>query len=183
MRIIAGTLRSRRLQSPSGLATRPTLDQTRESLFNILQNRVAGARVLDLFAGSGALGLEALSRGADSAVFCDSSREAVRCVRQNIEALGLDQQARLLQMDWSRALETLSAEGEQFDLIFLDPPYDLGLDGVLSAIAQQGLLAQEGLITAEHDRRQAISLPAGLERYRQKDYRGTQIDFIRWEAS
>ena len=122
MRIIAGEMRSRTILAPKGTDTRPTLDRTRESLFNIIAAWCPDARVLDLYAGSGALALEAISRGAQSAVLCDSSREAARVIKANIEALRVQDRARLLPMMDSQALALLGREGARFDLVFLDPP-------------------------------------------------------------
>ncbi|MBR6029865.1 MAG: 16S rRNA (guanine(966)-N(2))-methyltransferase RsmD [Clostridia bacterium] len=149
MRIIAGEARSRTIETPKGLDTRPTLDRVRENLFNILSPRVPGARVLDLFAGSGALSLEALSRGAARAVMVDCQRAASQCQRQNAERLGMADRTRILLCDWKQAARTLAAAGERFDLIFLDPPYAMrGMEEVTAAMA--GLIAPEGLLVTEH---------------------------------
>ena len=117
MRIIAGEMRSRTILTPKGTDTRPTLDRTRESLFNIIAAWCPDARVLDLYAGSGALALEAISRGAQSAVLCDSSREAARVIKANIEALRVQDRARLLPMMDSQALALLGREGARFRLL------------------------------------------------------------------
>ena len=121
MRIISGSARGRTIVAPQGMDTRPTQDYVRESLFNILRADVPGARVLDLFAGSGALGLEALSRGAEHAVFVDSARAAVACVRRNVETLRMDGRCQVLACDWRAAAQRLAGGG--FDLVFIDPPY------------------------------------------------------------
>lgn len=118
MRIIAGEARSRTILAPEGRDTRPTLDRVRENLFNILQWQCPGARVLDLFAGSGALALEALSRGAAEAVLADCDARAVRVERQNVEALGFSQRARVFQADWRETVRKLSAEGGAFSWYF-----------------------------------------------------------------
>ena len=118
MRIIAGEARSRTILAPEGRDTRPTLDRVRENLFNILQWQCPGARVLDLFAGSGALALEALSRGAAEAVLADCDARAVRVERQNVEALGFSQRARVFQADWRETVRKLSAEGRAFSWYF-----------------------------------------------------------------
>ena len=110
LRIIAGTARGRRLEAPEGRDTRPTLDRVRENLFNMLQGKCMDARVLDLFAGSGALSLEALSRGADFAVLADRDREAVRIQRKNLESLGFSHRARVLQSPWEATLRVLAPE-------------------------------------------------------------------------
>src|SRR5215208_7039866 len=120
MRVIAGTYGGRRLQAPSGTDTRPTADRVREALFSILGARVDGARVLDLFAGSGALGLEALSRGAAGVTFVERAPAALRVLRANLAALGAD--AEIVPSDALRWLGAASAASRQYDLVFLDPP-------------------------------------------------------------
>lgn len=149
MRIIAGSARGRAIQAPEGRDTRPTLDRVRENLFNVLARRVMDARVLDLFAGSGALALESLSRGASSAVMVDHDRAAIRCVRANVESLRFGPRARVMQADWQAALATLAAEGARFDLVFLDPPYAMAdLSPVTASLWP--LLSPEGLVVIEH---------------------------------
>lgn len=152
MRIIAGTARSRVIQAPKGQDTRPTLDQVREALFNILQTRCPDAKVLDLFAGSGALALEALSRGAEMAVLSDLSPQVIKIIKGNVEALGFQDQAVVLQGDWKKTLAHLKTAGETFDLIFLDPPYKMeDLTEVTNTILAGNLLSEDGLVVVEHD--------------------------------
>ena len=150
MRIIAGEMRSRTLLAPKGTDTRPTLDRTRESLFNILAAECPEARVLDLYAGSGALALEALSRGAESAVLCDCSREAARVIRQNIASLRLEDRARFLFMQDLQAVALLGREGAKFDLVFLDPPYRLDTAPACRALAEARVLLPDALVVIEH---------------------------------
>ena len=178
MRIIAGRFGSRRIEAPKGMDTRPTLDQTRESMFNVLQGEAEGARVLDLFAGSGALGLEALSRGAVWAVFCDTGREAVKVLRANIAALGVGDETRVLVEDCFAALDRLASEEERFDLIFLDPPYTRDAGPVMKKILSHNLLSDSGLIVLERDAGTALSIPEGLLVRRSKVYGRTALDFI-----
>ena len=150
MRIIAGEARGRRIDAPTGRNTRPTLDRVRENLFNILQNRLIGRTVLDLFAGSGALSLEAISRGAAFAVMVDSSREAHRVQMRNTEGLGFSDRAEILLCDWHQAVSRLKSEGRTFDLVFLDPPYSMtDLQEVFRAI--HPLLSADGLVILEHE--------------------------------
>src|SRR5881296_2139751 len=126
VRIIAGAFKGRRLKTPSGDAVRPTGDRVREAWFSILQRPLDGARVLDLFAGSGALGLEALSRGAARAVFVDRDRRAVEVLRANLEALGVaSEEAEVRPVSAQRAVRDALSRSEAYDLVFLDPPYRL----------------------------------------------------------
>lgn len=182
MRIVGGTYRSRTLSAPKGLTTRPTLDQTREAVFNILQMRVAGARFLDLYAGSGAVALEAVSRGADSAVLCDQSRAACACIRENIARLGCADRTRLLEMPDQRAIALLEKEKTQFDLIYLDPPYAMDLTPVLASLKDAGLLAEGGLIIAEHAANAEFDAPQGWRMARRKVYRDTALSFYEEDA-
>ena len=150
MRIIAGEKKGRRIEAPEGRETRPTLDRVRENIFNMLQTRMGGARVLDLFAGSGALSLEALSRGAEFAVLADRDRDALRIEKKNIEALEYEEKTRVIPGDWSRTTEKLRTEGEEFDLIFLDPPYAMrDLEKVTEALLP--LAAEGAWMVIEHE--------------------------------
>ncbi|MGH7334716.1 MAG: 16S rRNA (guanine(966)-N(2))-methyltransferase RsmD, partial [Candidatus Rokuibacteriota bacterium] len=127
MRVIAGALKGRRLVTPRGSLTRPTADQVRIALMDTLMPWLPGARLLDLFAGAGGVGIEGLSRGATHAVLVERDRRAAAALRENVEALGLGEMARVLHMDVERALARLAAEGQHFDVVFLDPPYDTSL--------------------------------------------------------
>jgi 16S rRNA (guanine966-N2)-methyltransferase len=150
MRIVAGTHRGRRIAAPSGRATRPTSDRVREAIFSIV-GPVDGLDVLDLFAGSGALGLEALSRGAATATFVDRSPRAAAAVRANAASLGLDDRARVVRRDWRAALATERAAGRRFGLCLCDPPYSLvnriagGMGAALSPLMTPG-----GTVVIEH---------------------------------
>lgn len=148
MRIITGTARGARLKAPKGIDTRPTADRVKESLFSILGQRVRGARVLDLFAGTGGLGLEALSRGAVAAVFVD--RATIPLIRENAVHTHLLENAQFLRQDVFSAVSCLAAAGERFDLIFCDPPYEKGLwQRVLSALDGSPLLSPGALVMVE----------------------------------
>lgn len=175
MRIIAGTAKSRRIEAPAGRGTRPTQDYVREALFNILQSRVEGAQVLDLFAGSGALSLEALSRGARQAVLVDAARQAIGVTHRNIAALGFEDRCQVIPADALRALERL--KGRQFDLVFLDPPYDLDATPFLQALSMARLIAPQGLVVLEHQKgREPPAIP-GLKLESQRVYGDTGITF------
>ena len=149
MRIITGKARGTKLNTLSGEATRPTAERTKEAVFSMLQNEIAGTRVLDLFAGSGQLGLEALSRGAEYAVFNDSSREAAAIIRANVEKTHFTDMCAILSNDWKPVLRRLAGR-ERFELIFLDPPYAGGfLPKVLAKMLEWDLLAEGGIIVFE----------------------------------
>lgn len=124
MHIFSGIFRSRKIVAPKGSETRPTSGRLREALFNICQGEIEGACFLDLFAGSGAMGLEALSRGAVKATFVDNSKESIRCIRTNIEALDLEKSCNVIYGDVFNSIKDLAKAGQTFDLIYADPPYE-----------------------------------------------------------
>ena len=163
LRIIAGLFKNRVLKVPKKSETRPTSGRLRETVFNILQQEIEGAHFLDLFAGSGAIGLEALSRGALSATFVDSSRECITCIEENIALLGVKEKSRLFCLDAFQAIKRFSEKKEQFDLIFVDPPYEtfslvegekvsLGIR-ILLEIDRLSLLKPNGTLFIEESKR------------------------------
>jgi 16S rRNA (guanine966-N2)-methyltransferase len=173
MRIIAGALRSRRIEAPAGLATRPTSDRLRETLFNVLAPRIADAVFLDLYAGSGAVGIEALSRGARQVVFVERAQPALKVLRANLQALQLTAGFRVQAESASAFLRGPRSGGAAFDVIFLDPPYDAAGEyetvlGWLGAAAEDriahvqeqragsGWLAEGAVVIAEHRRKEAL---------------------------
>lgn len=157
MRVIAGEARGRRLETREGMEVRPTPERVKEALFNILQFQIEGRRVLDLFAGSGQLGLEALSRGAAHAVFVDASRDSLEVVKRNIRALGMEAKSSVFQMDFSAFL---LRRQEPFDIVFLDPPYRSGcLEKALPLVA--AVTAPGGTIIAEHPTDEELPEEAG----------------------
>ena len=151
VRIIAGTARGRKLETLDGLETRPTLDRVKEALFGSLQFRIPYAEILDLFAGSGNLGLEAASRGAKRVVFNDKNPACVSIIRQNVQALGFSEIAAVWNLDYAAAIDRLSNENAAFDLAFLDPPYreELSGDAVLR-LFEKRLIKRGGLVVLEH---------------------------------
>ena len=154
MRVITGSARGRRLRELEGLETRPTTDRVKESMFNILQFDIEGSRVLDLFAGTGQLGIEALSRGAAAAVFVEQRRDAVALIRENLKLTGLTDRARVVSGD---ALSYLAGAGERFDLVFLDPPYAAGLwKPALEALSRFDILLDHGIILCESPQDEAL---------------------------
>jgi len=149
VRIISGKIRGLKLNSPSGTDTRPTLDRVKEAIFSMLTPYLNDAVVLDLFAGSGALGLESLSRGACKAVLVDSSSDAISCIKSNISAARMENSTDIYKTDALRYLEQCS---DCFDIIFLDPPYFAGIyDKVIGIISERNLLSENGLIVVEWD--------------------------------
>ena len=157
MRIIAGEFKGRRIDAPKGSDTRPTLDRVKESLFGIIQFELYGRTVLDLFAGSGSLGIEAMSRGARLVVFNDASSECARLIRQNLEKLHASSAFEVFARDGLDLLTMLERRQAQFDIVFLDPPYDCDATEVLSEISSEGILSEDGLVVYEHkeDRKSA----------------------------
>lgn len=152
MRIIAGSKKGQVLFAPQGDNTRPTLDRVKEALFGILQFELPGAIVLDLFAGSGNLGLEALSRGAAFALFCDHDKKSAAIVKKNIEKLKLEEKAQLIVGDFSQVIQTASRLGRKFDVVFLDPPYASDLaQRAISLLTQTSILSCNAIIAVEHD--------------------------------
>ena len=147
MRVITGTARGRKLGQLQGMETRPTTDQVKESIFNIIQFDIEGRRVLDLFAGTGQLGIEALSRGAASCTFVDQRKDAVGLVRANLKLCQLSDKARVVQ---GEALSFLSTVREQYHLVFLDPPYQMDLlENAIKKIAEIDMLTENGIIICE----------------------------------
>ena len=183
MRIIGGSARGRSLAAPPGSKTRPTQDHVRESLFNIIRWDLPEARVLDLFAGTGALALEAVSRGASEAVLIDADRDACQAIRKNMETSRLGAQCRLLSMDYTQALTLLAHEGQQFDVVFIDPPYRMENTGEMcAALYERGLLAEGFFIVVEHRRGMPPLLDLRFEAYDLRRYGDTEITLVRRSA-
>ena len=155
MRVISGVARGTKLNSIDSTDTRPTLDRVKEALFNIIQNIIDDSIVLDLFAGSGAIGIECISRGAKKAYFCEKSHEAVKMIRQNIEKTTFTDKSEILQQDYKKALKNYSVRNIKFDIVFLDPPYknDIAVDAVQDII-ELGLLRKNGVIIIETDEKE-----------------------------
>nr|PZN40081.1 MAG: 16S rRNA (guanine(966)-N(2))-methyltransferase RsmD [Bacillota bacterium] len=187
MRIIAGRARGHRLKTVKGRGIRPMLDRVKESLFNILQPRLPGAAVLDLFAGSGSIGLEALSRGAARCTFVELEPAHIRVLQENLAATGLGEgaQVEVLRRDVLRAIPELAARGEVYDLVFVDPPYGRDLvPPVLAALAEAGLVAPDGVVVAHHHHKDPAPDRAGdLARFRQLRFGEIGISLYRREPA
>jgi len=181
VRIIAGAYKGRRLATPRGETTRPTADQVRIALLDTLMPWLPEARVLDLFAGAGGVGLEALSRGAAHATFVERDARAVQALRANVTTLGVERAARIVRDDVRRALQTLWREGGRFDVVFLDPPYD-GDDVVstLEALGGIDLLADGAVVVAQHlTKRAPDASVGGLTAFRARRFGETTLTFFR----
>jgi 16S rRNA (guanine966-N2)-methyltransferase len=184
MRVIAGALKGRRLLTPRGPATRPTADQVRIALMDTLTPWLPGARVLDLFAGAGGVGLEALSRGAPHATFVESRAPAVAALEANVRTLDVETQARVLRLDVGRALGRLAAEGARFAIVFLDPPYETDLAArTLEALGTGGVLAPGAIVVAQHrTKRPPAPEVGGLKAFRTRRFGETTLTFFRAEG-
>jgi 16S rRNA (guanine(966)-N(2))-methyltransferase RsmD len=151
MRIITGKFRGRRLKTPRGLDVRPTSDRLRETLFDIIAGRTDGSVMVDVFAGTGAVGLEALSRGAREVVFIESAKEGCRLIQENLATLGIGSGYRLIQQDVYAALRHLARQGFKADLVFMDPPYQWGTyRDLLSTVFGKGIAAEPSIVILEH---------------------------------
>ena len=181
MRIISGLARGTKLYTLEGENTRPTLDRVKEPLFSIIQNYIKDSIVLDLFAGSGALGLEALSRGAEKAVLCDKSYEAIEIIKKNINKTHFEEKTKVLCMDYKKCLSSIS---EKFDLIFIDPPYklDIAVNSV-EIILDNNLLSPDGIIVIETDEEereiQKIKTLSNIEIINLRTYGRVKLIFLK----
>ena len=178
MRVISGKSRGCKLKAPEGLSTRPTTDRIKESLFNILAPDIYDCRFLDIFSGSGAIAIEALSRGAKEAVLIDSSDKAMAVIRENLIHTKLSDNAETMKSDVFSALKTLGSKGRRFDIIFMDPPYAAGLyEKTLETIVRCNILADDGYIVAEQSSDDEAVYIEGLKNYRINDYKTTKMVF------
>jgi 16S rRNA (guanine966-N2)-methyltransferase len=181
VRIISGELRGRRLRAPAGAATRPTSDRLRESLFNILGAEIVNSRFLDLYAGSGAVALEAASRGAESVVAVESARRAFAVLEDNVELCRMRDRVQTINKDAAAVLKAFAADDVRFDIVFVDPPYDSDeYTRVLPLLGTLGLLEPDGLVVVEHDARRPLLGEFGLLRnYRDVTHGASTISFFR----
>lgn len=180
MRVIAGNLRGKTLYSMHGRQTRPTTDRVRESIFNILASRIPGSVVLDLFAGTGALGIEALSRGARFTVFADNSRKAIAVIRRNIRACRLEHSTFVIKRDICRSLQGIHSVCRDVDLVMMDPPYNRELiPGALLSLSSSNLLKAGASIVVEHSHLEPV--PGDSAHFRisdQRKYGQTLVSFF-----
>lgn len=155
MRVIAGSRKGRRLKMPKARRVRPTMDKVREAIFDILDRSVAGRRVLDLYAGSGSLGIEAISRGAKCGTFVDNNPGCIKTIKQNLASLGFEAGSKVLNLDAIRALRHLSKLGEKFDLVFIDPPYGEAKIS-LHRVAKSDILSPHCVVVVEHYKKEVL---------------------------
>ena len=182
MRVISGSARSLKLKTLEGLDTRPTTDRIKETLFNMIQNNIYDCSFLDLFSGSGAIGIEALSRGAEKCVFVDNKTKAIDVINENLEFTKLKEKALVLAKSYELAIKELESKNDAFDVVFMDPPYDKGLEkNVLELLAKSVIINNDTIIIVEAsldtDFDYADSL--GFEVYREKLYKTNKHIFIR----
>lgn len=181
MRVIAGTRRSMPLKSPKGMDTRPTQDRTKETLFNVLQMEIAGSEFLDLFAGSGSIGIEALSRGAAHATMVENARPAIQCIKDNIAFTKFNNESTVMEMDVLSALERLRGHKE-FDIIFMDPPYMMEIEAqILSILKNMDYVTEYTTIVIEMGLKRDMSFVEdnGFQVVKLKEYKTNQHVFIK----
>lgn len=181
MRVISGKCRGTHLLAPEGMETRPTTDRIKETLFNMIAFDLPECEFLDLFSGSGGIGIESLSRGAKRAVFVDQGKKPLTCIKANLEKTRLNQDAEVMGMNVLDAVKTLGRRKEKFDIIFMDPPYALeGIDEIIATIANQELLHENGYIILERSSANSIvKLPDNLVLWKEKKYKTTTLSFIK----
>ena len=182
MRVIAGSARRLQLKTLEGLETRPTTDRIKETLFNMIHDRLAGSQFLDCFAGSGGIGIEALSRGAGRAVFIEKNPRAAECIRQNLRTTHLEENALVVTCDAVTGLKRLEGKGYCFDTIFMDPPYNHELEKqVLAILSVSGLLHEETVVIAEASLETDFSYAEalGFEIMKNKEYKTNKHVFLR----
>ena len=181
MRVIAGSARHLNLKTVPGMDVRPTTDKTKETLFNVLNADVPYSKFLDLFSGSGAIGIEALSRGADKCVSVEKSRNALSCIKDNLDFTKLGDNAVILPMDVIAAIKSLESNGEVFDIVFMDPPYNKELEkSVLEVLSSSSLINNDSIIIVESSNETDLSYIGnlGMHIYKEKVYKTNKHTFI-----
>lgn len=177
MKIISGTLKGRNLEGYNIEGTRPTMDRVKESLFGMIQDYIKDSTVLDLFAGSGNLGVEAISNGAKIAYFIDNNPEAIKVLNKNIANLGIKSKSRVILSDWKKSLNTFATQNIKFDLIFIDPPYAYDVyEKILNKVSTLNLLSNDGLIIMEHSNLHLPTTYENLTLYKERNYGNKSIN-------
>ncbi len=181
MRVIAGSARRIQLRTPEGMGTRPTQDRIKETLFNMLQSDLADCRFLDVFSGSGGIGIEALSRGAEYVVFIENNREALECIKENLKKTRFEKQADVIASDYLAALQTLNHRKDCFDIVFMDPPYRMDYEKkVLEYLKDSSLIHEDSLIIFEAalDTKIDDLEDMGYSIYKVKEYKTNKHIFV-----
>ncbi|MEG0855046.1 MAG: 16S rRNA (guanine(966)-N(2))-methyltransferase RsmD [Terrisporobacter sp.] len=183
MRVISGKVRGLKLNAPKNDDVRPTTDRVKESLFNMINSYMIESDILDLFAGTGSLGIECLSRGASRCIFVDSSKESIGIVKSNIKKARMENESVVLNTDFKSAIKSLASRNAEFDVIFMDPPYYKNMfSDALSAVDNNNLLKEDGIILVEHDTKDKFPNSIGrLYKSKDKKYGGTTITFYKME--
>ena len=183
MRVISGKARGLKLNTPKNDDVRPTTDRVKESLFNMINSYIMESDILDLFAGTGSLGIECLSRGANQCIFVDNSKESINIVKSNIKKARVENESIVLNLDFKSAINSLSSKNKQFDVIFMDPPYYKNMfSDALSAVDNNNLLKEDGIIVVEHDTVDKFPDNMGrLYKSREKKYGNTTLTFYKLE--
>lgn len=182
MRVVAGKYRSRQLKTVKSNRTRPTTDKNKENLFNMIGPYFSGGVVLDLFAGSGGLGIEALSRGMDELYSVDKAYQAYSIIKENVNALGIEQ-AHILKMDYRKALEKFKEDGVRFDLVLLDPPYRMEINNdIIHTLAAQGNLNDQALIVIEDVKEERLTFDEPFTLIKERDFGITVMQIIRYRG-
>lgn len=183
LRVISGKARGLKLNAPKNDDVRPTTDRVKESLFNIINPYIMDSEILDLFAGTGSLGIECLSRGANKCVFIDNSKESINIVKSNIKKARVENESIVMNLDFKSAIKSLALKNQRFDVIFMDPPYYKNMfNDALSEIDNNNILKEDGIIIVEHDTKDKFPDDIGrLYKSREKKYGNTTITFYKME--
>ena len=183
LRVISGKARGLKLDTPKNQDVRPTTDRVKESLFNMINSYIMDSNILDLFAGTGSLGIECLSRGAKNCVFVDKSKDSINIVRSNVKKARVENESTILNVDFKDAVKRLSTQNQKFDVIFMDPPYyeNMFIE-CLKSIDEFNLLDEDGIIVVEHDTKDLFEESIGrLNKSREKKYGNTTLTFYKLE--
>lgn len=182
MKVISGTLKGRNIKGYNIDGTRPTMDRVKESLFGMIQNNIKESTVLDLFSGSGNLGIEAISNGANLCYFIDNNKEAIQTIKENITNLNINSKSRIILSDWKKALNDFANQNIKFDLIFVDPPYDYDVyEKILNKVSTLNLLNDNGLIILEHRNLKLPNTCLDLTLYKERKYGNKSVNIYRKE--
>ncbi len=178
MRVIAGEAKGMRLKSPSGLNIRPTADRVKEALFSMIGSSIVDAVFVDLYAGSGAIGIEAISRGAESCIFVDNNKKSISLIKQNLAITKFENRGRVICADIKKAIKQLEEKDCKADIVFLDPPYNIvELQSIIEFILNSSILKEDGLVIVEHDRNNT-GWTVSLALTKQKKYGDTYLSFL-----